>query len=197
MSPDGTIRWIQRAGRNELLLLGNDVLAAHDFGVARHARSTGATIWTQRWGATGAHALAGHPGGNVLLGGSFGPTFNLGGGQPSHGANDAFLAMLNPLDGTPVWSHMVVGSQGVDRVDDICSTAAGDIFVTGIYEGSATPMPGEAKDQQRPFVARYRSTGERVWVRTLPERGNGASLLCGDPRALYVGAGGSIFKLLP
>ncbi|MBI4703227.1 MAG: hypothetical protein HY744_19090 [Deltaproteobacteria bacterium] len=99
----------------------------------------GKLLWSERFGGPGfdgGTALALDDAGNVLLAGSFEDTIDLGGGKiESAGQDGAFVVKLD-LDGKYLWSRRFGGS-GSDGFNSVAVNAAGDLLLSGCYQGAA------------------------------------------------------------
>ena len=137
---------------------------------------TGQLRWAKRWGGTTADngkAITTDGSGNVLVGGSFTGTVDLGGGALSSGGmDDAFVAKYL-ADGTPVWSRRM-GGTGNDGVTGIALDRSGNAFVTGYFQ-NAVDFGGGALSSaglNDIFVAKYSATGGFLWAKRFGSSGD-------------------------
>ncbi|MFH1132396.1 MAG: SBBP repeat-containing protein, partial [Pseudomonadota bacterium] len=83
----------------------------------------------------------------------------------SQGQSDVFVAKYNPY-GQVVWAVSIGGVKG-DEGNGIAIDQNGDLYVTGSFEGLATPFGSKvltAKGDQDVFVAKFDSAGQVVWA---------------------------------
>lgn len=121
-------------------------LGATDVFLAKYS-SSGGFLWVARIGGTGAErvtSFARDAAGNLLLGGAFdGSTdFDPGTGTQvltSVGGEDGFVAKLSS-QGDLIWSRRF-GGVGADQVTGVATDAAGQVFATGTFTGSANAVP--------------------------------------------------------
>jgi len=137
---------------------------------------TGQLRWAKRRGGTSADngkAITTDGSGNVLVGGSFTGTVDLGGGALSSGGmDDAFLAKYL-ADGTPVWSRRM-GGTGNDGVTGIAVDRSGNAFVTGYFQ-NAVDFGGGALSSaglNDIFVAKYSATNGFLWAKRFGSTGD-------------------------
>jgi hypothetical protein len=99
---------------------------------------TGSHVWSQRFGGSGndtGMALATDAAGNVYVIGSFEQSVNFGGGSfTSAGLRDVFVAKYSAT-GAHVWSKRF-GSSGDDVGYGLAVDSAGDVLITGKFQGS-------------------------------------------------------------
>jgi hypothetical protein len=97
---------------------------------------TGKTIWSRAFELLGSYASAVvtvDAQGNILLGGTFSGTLDLGGPLVSVGTSDMFVAKLD-ADGHPLWSSRYRGDHEI-RVADVAVDAAGNLIAGGMFSG--------------------------------------------------------------
>jgi hypothetical protein len=132
---------------------------AGDMFIAKYD-STGALIWDQTWGGSGAENGAGiiqtSDGGFVVTGGTY--TYGVSGSQ------DMFVVKYDST-GAFVWNK-TWGGGFVDAGTAITGTSDGGFAVTGI-----TTL-GDGADS--PFIAKYNSSGTLSW-NAVPEFSNGSA----------------------
>ena len=155
-----------------------------DIFVARYDPS-GALVWAKRAGG-GAGALgwgvATDAAGNSYVTGAFSGTATFGAGEAnetvlSGGSEDIFVARYD-ASGALVWAKRAGGGGGA-RGLGVATDGAGNSYVTGAFEGTATFGPGEANettltsagagsddgDPSDIFVASYDFSGALVWAK--------------------------------
>jgi hypothetical protein len=141
----------------------------YDASLVKLAGTTGAHVWSKRFGGTGddyGNAVAVGATGTIALAGYFRNSASFGGpALTSAGGQDAFVAVFSST-GAYQWSRSA-GAAGDDRARAVTLTPGGDVIVTGGFQGSVDfgggPLtssgPGDV------FVARYGPTGTHVWSR--------------------------------
>ncbi len=129
--------------------------------------TTPAHFWSRSGGGTGndiGYAIATDGFGNTYVGGQFRETADFGGGPlTSAGADDAFLVKYDPA-GNHVWS-MRMGSTGTDLVQAMVVDAAGNVCITGYFQGSVFfgGAPLVSAGGSDVFLARYSPSGTHLW----------------------------------
>src|SRR4051812_5107326 len=77
--------------------------------------------------------------------------------------------VVEALEGRRLFSFPVgIGSTGVDRIVSVASDRAGNVFVTGTYQGTVDFDPGAGTallSGGGGFVARYAADGTLAWAR--------------------------------
>lgn len=156
--------------------------------------STGAHLWSR--GYAGQHNVVGNsvavdPDGNILVAGRFEDTVDFGGGPlTSAGGSDGFVAKLAP-DGTHIWSKRF-GGAGSDEGASVASSATGDLFLTGSFEGTVD-FGGQtltSAGMTDVFLAQYSASGSLAWAKrfggaggdrpgAVALDGSGGVVLCG------------------
>ncbi len=93
----------------------------------------------------------------------------------SAGLSDGFLAKYE-AEGTPVWAKKF-GGTGSDKSVAVVADNAGNAFVCGYYNGTATfgSVTITAADSSDIFIAKYSSTGDLVWVKSAGGNSNDAA----------------------
>jgi hypothetical protein len=139
---------------------GNDIV------VQKHS-SAGSLLWTQMAGGpsndTGS-AIAVDASGNAIVAGGFGGTTTWGVALSSNGGTDVLLAKYN-TSGTLQWASGY-GSVNGDQGYGVAVDAAGDIVMTGYFQGSADFGGGALSNQGSDvFLARYTTAGAHQWSR--------------------------------
>ena len=106
----------------------------------------GGYLWAQRFGDVAIQAATGvamDAAGDVAIVGLFKGSVGFGGAtftDPSAGTFDAFVAKLASANGAHLWSHQV-GDASDQRGRGIAMDAAGDVFITGAYQGTIALGP--------------------------------------------------------
>ena len=128
---------------------------------------TPVTIWSQHFGSSLSdygYSVATDAAGNVFVTGSFQGTADFGGGNlASAGNDDIFLAKYSPT-GAHLWSKRF-GSYNSDRGYSVATDASGNVFVTGIFDGTVDfgggnlPTAGYGDI----FVAKFDPSGTHLW----------------------------------
>jgi hypothetical protein len=132
----------------------------------------GTVAWARRFGAADSEddlSIAAAPDGDVVFAGNFTGTIDFGCGPKNAGTTrQTFLVRYSP-EGACVWSSMTGGG-----VRDLALDAAGNVYLVGSFEGTASFGETSLSSQGGTdvFVARFAgSTGVGVWA----ERWGGAS----------------------
>jgi len=143
--------------------------------------SLGVAQWAKRYGVAGtggtyAGCIAVDHAGNVVIGGGFYRTINLGGSNHTSfgpgGDKDAFLAKYDS-SGNYLWDA-VFGAQYPDAISSLAIDASNNIFVTGFIQGTftlaGTPVFtwGQGID---PFLAKFAPNGTLTYVKTFYSAG--------------------------
>jgi hypothetical protein len=146
---------------------------SQDVFLAELKGTTGALVWSKRFGDAGGQplafqegtAVAVDPGGNVLLTGTFATSIALGGMSPllSLGADDIFLAKFDSA-GVYSWGKGF-GSTGSDFCGAIATDNTGNIAITGsgagvISFGGGNLVPNGATGT---VVAKFDTAGTHQW----------------------------------
>lgn len=156
-------------------------------------------VWSKAFEAGGyayPQAIALDPSGNVLLGGLFTGTLDLGGGaMNSAGLADAFVGKFTSA-GAHVWS-VRYGDPNGQYVTGIAADGGGNVYITGGFQGVINPGNGQlvSSGAEDVFLVRLDPAGNAVWGKRF---GNNASQIArglaidGDGRVTIVGEmGGS------
>ncbi len=129
------------------------------------------STWSRRAGGTGwdaAHALAIDRDGNLYLTGQFSsPTADFGANSiGTSGGVDLFVAKYTS-SGDNLWVR-AGGGPGNDMGYGITADDAGNVYVTGYFEGSASfgGRPAVAVGGRDVFLAKYDSAGNCLWVKS-------------------------------
>ncbi len=133
---------------------GNDAfLAKYD--------STGTRVWTRQLGSTGsdiAFSVAIDSNNNVYITGQ--TRGNLDG--INAGSNDAFLAKYDST-GSKVWTKQL-GSTSFDSARGVAIDSNNNVYITGYTAGNLDGINAGSDDA---FLAKYDSTGSKVWTKQL------------------------------
>ena len=119
-------------------------------------------------GAQAVRAAAVGPTGDLVLGGSFEGTIDLGGGPiQSAGGADVFLARLGPW-GNHLWSRRFGSRSGMTQaVHDLALAADGAIVAVGVFDGEigfgGDALAAEGGSNVDVFVAKLDAAGDHVW----------------------------------
>lgn len=140
--------------------------------------SAGKLEWVQFFQGSGAEqgdGVAFDASGNVYLAGEFTGSINLGGQAilPSNGNTDIFLAKYAP-GGAHIWSKNVGGTGDEAPARALAVDAAGNVFVTGLYNaptnlgGGVLPYVADFDV----FIAKYNTNGLWQWNIVTGSAGN-------------------------
>jgi hypothetical protein len=206
VQPSGTVRWAREAGGTGVIQLSatGPVVAAGggpDLSqLSSHARGNGAPVWMQSAGAQASVYDVGVDGrGRLLVTGGFTRSLTVAGQEvASQGSSDIFVMALAPDTGLPVWAQVIAGSQGQDNGIAVCGDRDGNVYVGGVYEGSAAITLGEPIAPPRSIIAKLDASGNRLWAKVLPSPGAGVqALACDAVGGVLVGLNGALAKLVP
>ena len=123
--------------------------------------STGTKVWTRQLGSTGAdyaYSVAIDSNNNVYITGSTRGSLD----GSNAGSHDAFLAKYDST-GTKVWTRQL-GSTGADYARGVAIDSNNNVYITGYTLGS---LVGSNAGSDDAFLAKYDSTGIRVWTKQL------------------------------
>ena len=132
----------------------------------------GVHSWSKRFGGAGTDigmAVDTDSSGNVVVGGTFDGTINLGGETfTTTGGRDLFVAKFSPT-GQHLWSKHFGGTSGED-VRGVAVDGAGDVFLTGQFLGTINfgglDLPSAGFEDI--FLAKLSgSSGNHVWSKRL------------------------------
>ncbi len=139
----------------------------------------GALLWAKRAGGTDSESgdgIAVDGAGNSYVTGYFQGSATFGPGEAneitisSAGSRDLFVAKYDP-DGALLWAKRAGGTD-FDEGTSIAVDGAGNSYVTGSFQGSATFGPGEANETTLTsagsldiFVAKYGPDGAVLWAK--------------------------------
>jgi hypothetical protein len=103
------------------------------------------------------------PNGNIVIGGRFQETIEIGSPLTSEGGKDIYLAKLDP-SGVPQWSRAFGGNED-DEVHDVRVQANGDIVMVGSMSGTVDFGGGDLVSEglRDIFVATFDGAGNHVW----------------------------------
>lgn len=123
--------------------------------------------------------IASDAAGNVYVTGYFGSTLSFAGGISigSSGLSDIFLLKANS-SGQVQWA-VKAGSAGDERATAVCVDNAGNVYITGYFQGTAnfSGTSVTSAGLQDVFVAKYNNAGALQWVRRAG--GTGADISSG------------------
>ncbi|MEO5727714.1 MAG: hypothetical protein ABI134_14510 [Byssovorax sp.] len=147
---------------------------------------TGKVLWSRRFGgleADIARAVVVDPGGNVIVGGSFGDSVDFGGGPivvPT-GHSSAFVMALDP-QGKHLWSRSFTGDHET-VVNGLAASSSGLVAATGSFAGTTDFGSGPALSDgaEDAFLAVIKSDGQPLWERTFggPQSQSGTGVAFG------------------
>jgi hypothetical protein len=137
-------------------------------------------------GINNAQAVVLDPNGNAYLAGFFTGTVDFGPGTAptsltsAGGSQDAFVAKLDP-SGRLIWAHGF-GDVNDDRADGITLDSAGNVYVTGLFQGTVDFDPGPSTFNLTSgggstgdgFILKLTSDGGFVWADALDGTGGAA-----------------------
>jgi chitodextrinase len=167
-----------------LTVVDDDGASATDTAVVTiGSGAPGSTIRARRAGGAGldsAYAAATDAAGNVYATGDFSGTGNFGGSNlTTAGATDVFVVKYSPT-GAHLWSRRFGGTL-YDRGTGIAVDPSGDVYVTGVFEGTVDfgsgPVTASGRDA---FLVKYAgTTGAALWAKrfgnTADDYGNGVA----------------------
>lgn len=149
----------------------------YDLFVAKYAGTTGAHLWSHRYGGLGEeHALATcvDPNGDLYVAGYFSGTTNLGGiDLPSAGASDAFLAKYRGGDGTFAWAVRFGGAS--DESAEALACDGTRVVVGGRFRSSSINLGGAdlvSQGQDDLVLASFTASGAHAWSARYGGAGN-------------------------
>lgn len=145
----------------------------------------GALLWARRAGGNEydeGRGIAVDGSGNVYVTGLFQNTASFPGTNlSSSGASDVFIAKYN-TQGTLLWARKA-GGNGYDEAYALAIDGAGQVYITGAFEGTATfgsTMLTNASSALDIFVAKWDSNGTFQWARraggAYDDAGNGLAV---------------------
>ncbi len=154
--------------------LGGGVTCTDSIFVAKYS-PTGAPLWARCTGGTrgggGGRGIAVDAAGDVLVTGYFRGTVDFGGGPlASPDGFDVFLVKYTAA-GTHLWSKRfgspIVGALVTESGSGVAVDAGGNVFVTGMFEGTADfgGGPLTSAGQSDVFLAKYTAAGTHLWSR--------------------------------
>jgi hypothetical protein len=124
--------------------------------------SAGTVQWTRQLGTTTSdysYGVTADPSGNVFISGTTSGHFQ--GSGPIN--EDAFVAKYNSA-GVLQWTQQLGTSTTADRNFTVAADPSGNVFISGVTNGSLQGTNAGGFDA---FVAKYDSTGARLWTRQL------------------------------
>lgn len=104
--------------------------------------------------------------GDLIMTGFFSGSFNSGVGTLTSTGNTDIVVIKTNDSGDPIWA-VSAGGTGVDRANGIASDNAGNTYITGFFQGSATfggiNVSGQGYEA---YAAKIDVNGNFVWVTT-------------------------------
>lgn len=137
---------------------GNDIFVAKFDAAGNH-------VWSNRFGFGGhqdAYRVALDGAGNVFVTGTFADTLIFGADAlVSAGANDIFVAKLGPA-GAPLWAKSF-GDANEQVGYGLDTDGAGNVLVTGYFNGTVDFGGGPLTGDYDVFVAKFDPAGNHIW----------------------------------
>ena len=149
----------------------------NDMFVAKYAASSGAHMWSKRFGGTSSEVPSGvavDQSGNLVVTGYFSNTASFGGSSlTSVGGDDIFVAKYSGSNGNHQWSRNA-GSTGSDRGHAVDVDDSGNVVVAGYFSGtlSFNGQVVESFDGTDIFLGKYSSNGSPLWADGFGSTGN-------------------------
>jgi hypothetical protein len=111
--------------------------------VAKFSGATGKVLaaksLTTNLGQAGVTSLTTDAAGNLIVGGVFGNTVNIGTVLlTSAGGSDGFLAKLDGAGLSPIWDAVRFGGDRADAINSVAVTAQGEIVATGSFKPASS-----------------------------------------------------------
>jgi uncharacterized protein (AIM24 family) len=162
----------------------------YDVFVAKY-NSSGTILWVRSAGGTltdESDGIALDAAGNVYMTGNYQGTANFGGiSSTSVGNSDVFVAKYNS-SGTILWVRSAGGIE-YDLDGDIALDAAGNVYVTGHYQGTASfgGISSTSAGILDVFVAKYNSSGTIQWVQSA------GGILTDESHSIALDAAGNVY----
>ncbi|MFO1153540.1 MAG: SBBP repeat-containing protein [Rhodospirillales bacterium] len=150
-----------KAKRSWRLAVSGVVLGAVCLGLAAAAAASDKPLWVRQLGTDGsdyASGVATDGAGNVYLTGVTGASL----GGPNRGGSDAWVAKYDAA-GHVLWKRQL-GTDGLDEANGVATDAAGNVYLTGLTEGS---LGGVHRGSLDAWVAKYDAAGHVLWKRQL------------------------------
>ena len=149
----------------------------------------GSLQWTRLLGgesADRASAIAAAADGSVYLAGTAGGGFE---GKLSQGADDAFLAKLDP-NGALIWTRLI-GTAKDESATALATGLDGSIYLSGSTEGnlsSSSPESPVSQGGTDVFITKFASNGAQVWSEMLgsPKDEFSSGLAISDHGSVYI-----------
>ncbi|MCW3117090.1 MAG: hypothetical protein JWM28_1172, partial [Chitinophagaceae bacterium] len=128
--------------------------------------STGSKLWARNLGAITNGSISSDKAGNVYFISSFTGTIQIGNIKLTSAGGRDVLALKYSSSGVLLWAKSYGGPER-DTGMDISADAAGNIYITGAYAGSAKfgSFTKSTATYQSAFIARLNSTGDVQWVK--------------------------------
>ena len=150
--------------------------------------ASGALVWAKRAGGSGVDAsfgLAVDGAGNVYVTGQFENSATFGAGEANQttlsGTSAEIFVAKYDASGALVWAKRAGGPFGGDEGHGIAVDGAGNSYVAGYFDDSATFGAGEANQttlsgsNTETFIAKYDASGALVWAKRAGGSGGDAS----------------------
>lgn len=140
---------------------------SYDAFVAKY-NANGTLQWIRSWGGSGydeARGVAIDPEGNVLVTGDYYGTISIGAHTvKSTGDADVFIARFS-TNGEAQWLQSA-GSTGGERGHDLAVDGAGNVYVTGEFQGTAHfgQVSRQSAGEFDVFIAKYSRNGALQWA---------------------------------
>lgn len=146
--------------------------------------SSGDFVWVKQIGSPGAESTSSitiDASGNVLTTGSFTGTVDFDPGNDSTFLTttnvDIFISKLNG-SGTFIWAKQLVGTGTFDGPSEIVTDASGNVFTTGVFNGTVDFNPGSAvnnltANDAASYINKLSSSGDYVWAKKIDADGPG------------------------
>jgi hypothetical protein len=161
--------------------------------------SNGNYIWAKSIGSTGSDSgssITTDVSGNVYITGGFAGTADFDPGLGSQlmnstGQADIFFAKYNS-NGNYLWAKNIE-SAGFDLGFSITTDAAGNLYITGFFEGTADFDPGvgtqnlTASGTRETYFAKYNNNGNYIWAKSIGSAGYNSG------RSITTDAAGNVY----
>ncbi len=156
--------------------------------------------WAKQFSSTSLNygiTMAKYPSGEMIVSGGFEGTVDFDPGEDTHfltsfGAKDVYVAKID-VEGNLLWVKQI-GGTGDDFPRNVSCDASGNIYITGVFEGTADMDPGEAtvnftsiggKDV---FIAELNGNGDYIWAGQLGgvNDGTGTRVMVAPSGNIYI-----------
>ena len=162
--------------------------------VARLRADDGSIVWLKTINATvasGVRFVGIDASDDIFLGGSFSGTITLGDTNvQSAGGSDVYVMKVSGKDGTTIW-HRAFGSADEDYISGLGVSPAGDVTITGYFNGTISPGGPPLQGGWATYLIRYTNdAGLVAWSKAI----TGTNTTLGEyPAGLAIdGAGNAI-----